>query len=229
MATRNTFEPTLAQIFGNMEPVGRATVTLGFGRVNFKNSSATYAAMKVTAPFNRATAITSGTRAGQQTVTQAGTWSGNGALLSVPVMHSLGTVIELQVKHMRGPSVIRDGALFLRLRVGAPLYNIIASVPTESENICGDSFQIFSGYADIMSVEELKLIGINVPRGFISRFMDMEELSECFRVLVAAAETVPKPAVGLIETPSGVEMREIAQPPKRRMIIRKKGRTPSKT
>lgn len=212
------------QIFGNgpAAPGAKATVSLGYGKVNYKNVSATYAAMRVSPPFDRVTAITSGVRAGQQTVTRAGTWDGAGALISTPVMHELNTVILLQVKHLRGMSIVREGGLFLRLRHGAPLYTVIASVPMDADNICGDSFQQFSGHADILNAEDLKRIGIEVPRSWLSRYMDREELSECFRILVTAPETIPKPATGLIATPTGVEVREVAQPPKRRMIIRRK-------
>lgn len=206
----------------NTPPVGRAACTIGYGKVNYANVLATYAALKVTPEFQRTSAVTSGVRVGSQTTTRAGTWDGNGVLISVNVMHDIGSVFVLQVKHMRGPFILRDGALFLRLRVGAPLYNIIASVPSSPENICGDSFQMFSGNADICNPEELKLLGIDVPRGFITRFMDREELAECFRIVQVAPATVEKPSISAIATPTGIKMREIAQPPKRRMIVRRK-------
>lgn len=196
------------------------TVTLGYGKANLSSMYATYASMKVTEPFNRVSGVTSGRAMGTKTVTQVGSWEHNGALLSASVAHASGTVILLQAKWMRGPSVIRDGGLFLRLRPGAPVYNIIAAVPTGHENQCGDSFVMFAGPADIMTVDELKMVGLEVPRGYVSRFMDHEELAECFRIVKVAEEGIPRPQLSAIATPEGIKIREVAQAPRRRLILR---------
>lgn len=221
MATSNV---SMAAIFGNTSPPagGRQTVALGYGKAVLKDILATYAAMKVSAPFSRVTAITSGVKMGANTTTRVGNWDGNGVLISANVGHENGSVILLQAKWMNGARLLREGGLFLRLRAGAPLYNVIAYVPTGPENICGDQFQVFSGHADILNADELKLLGLEVPRGYISRYMDREELAECFRLVQSAPESTPRPAIGAIATPTGIEMREIAQAPKRRMIVRRK-------
>lgn len=197
------------------------TSTIGYGKANLQTISATYASMKVQAPFQRNSAVTSGKRMGTPVASPVGTWDGAGALISTPVEHPAGTVILLQCKWMRGAHLLREGGLFLRLRSGAPVYSIVASVPTEHGNIIGDSWQMFSGPADIMSIPELRLIGIDVPRGFVSRFMDTEELSECYRIVQTRGETQPRPSISAIATPTGVEMREVVQAPTRRLNIRR--------
>ncbi len=205
-----------------MDALPKQTITLGYGKANFSTTLATYAAMKVVAPFIRSSAITSGVRMGQMTNTRVGEKESHGALLSAPVAHDQGTVILLQSKWMRGAALVRDGGLFLRLRDGAPLYSIIAAVPTAAGNICGDSFQVFSGYADILNVDELKLLGVEVPRGYASRFMDPEELQECYRVIQVTPERRARPSITAIATPEGMQMREVAPTPIRRLIIRRK-------
>lgn len=196
----------------------------GYGKANMASVLATYAAMKVTPPFHRVSAATSGKRAGQQTVTNVGTWRETGVLISAPVEHPQGTIILLQTKFMKGPMLLRDGGLFLRLREGAPLYSIMANVPTGPENVCGDQFLMFSGNADILNADELRLVGLDVPRGYLSRYMDPEELQECYRIVMVNEGHIPRPAISAIATPTGVEMREIAQAPTRRLRIRGGGK-----
>lgn len=195
-------------------------VSLGIGKANLSNTLATYACFKLEPPFHRVTAITSGKRAGGGSRQQVGSHEGNGTLSTIPVEHDNGTVILLQAKWMRGAALLREGGLFLRLRAGAPLYNVIARVPTGHDNLCGDAFLVFSGNADIMNPAELKLAGYEINRGYISRYMDEEELSECYRILKVGGETAPRPAIEAIATPTGIEMREVAQLPLRRLNLR---------
>lgn len=196
------------------------SVWLGIGKANLANTLATYAAFKVSPPFLRVTALNSGKRVGSSQTTQVGQHDLNGTLHSVMVEHDNGTVILLQAKWMQGPVLLREGGLFMRLRAGAPHYEVIAKVPTGHDNICGDSFRVFSGCADVLNAEELKLLGLEVGRGYISRYMDEEELEECYRIVQVGRETQPRPAISAIATPTGVEMREIAQAPARRLILR---------
>ncbi len=196
-------------------------VTLGFGRANLTSVLATYACFKVTKPFNRITAVTSGQYRGRS-VTQVGQHDHCGQLISSNVEHAPGTIILLQTKMMAGVEIMCEGGLFLRLRAGAPLYNVIAAVPTGNGNLCGDSFMMFSGNADIMNTEALAQAGLDVSRGYVSRYMDMEELSECFRIVRVSGETAPRPLVEEVATPMGVVRREMASAPARRLILRGK-------
>lgn len=198
------------------------TATIGYGKANLRTVSATFASMKVSPPFARISAVNSGRRAGAPITSPVGNWDGAGALISVPTAHPVGTVIMLQCKWMRGVHLVREGGLFLRLRPGAPVYSIIASVPVDDTTIIGDSWQMFSGPADILNVAELKLLGIDVPRGYVSRYMDEEELSECYRIVQTSPESQPRPAITAIATPEGVEMREVVQAPSRRLHIRRR-------
>ncbi len=197
-------------------------ITAGFGKANLSNVLATYSSMKVTAPFMRTTAINSGKTHGQKIALPVGRADHHGILLSQHVEHDNGTIIMVQASWKRNGSPIRDGALFVRLRAGAPLYNIIAKVPIGEQNIVGDSFMIFSGYADIMSLDDLQDNGIEVNGGFIRRFIQMDELEECFRISMMAPETVPRPQLTEVEGQNGPEMQPLAAPPLRRISLRKR-------
>lgn len=197
------------------------TCTVGYGKVNLSSQLATFSSMKITPPFQRVSAATSGRAAGQRSTTQVGDWEGNGVLISAPVSHPSGTVVLLQSKWMRRGIPVRDGAIFMRLRPGAAVHNIIATLPVGHESRCGDSFIMFSGPADIMTLDELRLVNLDIPRGYADRFGAEEELAECFRIVRISPETIPRPAISAVATPTGIEMRELAQEPKRRLIVRR--------
>ena len=196
------------------------TVQLGYGKANLA-TLATYSAMKVEAPFSRSSAVTSGKRMGSASHTQIGAHELEGGVTVVPTEHENGTVILLQVKWMRGGVGVSEGGLFMRLRSGAPLYNISGRIPTEAGNMAGDTFTMFNGYADILNPAELQLLGIEVNRGYISRYMDEEELEECFKIVQLREETQARPSITAIATPTGVQMREVQPAPKRRIVLRK--------
>lgn len=213
----------IARLFGNNNPTGVGqAVTLSYGKATFSNTTATYAVMKVTPPFIRVTAVTSGKRIGGNHYTLVGQYEHNGGLSRTTVEHPNGTVLLLQVSWKRGGAPIRDGALFLRLRAGAPMIEVCSFLPLDHENMQGDRFVSFTGYADIMGAEELMLLGIQVPRMYTDKFMTMEELEECFSLRQLASETIGRPQLSAIATATGVELREVAAEPQRRMILRRK-------
>ena len=211
----------IADLFGGQTV--RQTVSVGYGKANLSNTLATYASMAVSAPFVRVSAVTSGQRVGKGNAARVGEHDMNGVVITQQVQHPNGTVILLTASWKRGGASIRDGALFVRLRHGAPTYNVVAKVPTGQDNICGDSFTLFSGSADIMNADELALLGIQVNRSYVSRFMDDEELEECFQIVQLARETVARPSLTAISTPDGVQYREVAQLPSRRLVLRRGG------
>lgn len=201
----------------------KQTISLGYGKANLSNTLATYACMKVSAPFNRVTAITSGERVGRSSAVQVGGHEMHGVLVTQQVQHENGTIILLTASWKRSGGSIRDGSLFLRLRHGAPTHNIIATVPTGRENVCGDRFSMFTGMADIMNVDELGAVGVEVNRSYASRFMDNEELDECFQIVQLSKATAERPVLTAISTTDGLQMREVAQAPTRRLIFRRGG------
>lgn len=195
-------------------------IKLGAGKANFPGTLATYATMKVSAPFTRVSALTSGKQHARN-YAQAGRMDHHGGFMDVSSEHPQGTVILLQVSWKRNGAPLRDGALFLRLRLGAPLYTVNAFVPTEQQNVFGDRLTMFSGYADIMNAEELDDIGITPNDSYLYKFMQQGELEECFTIDLIQQETIGKPSLTPISTPAGVELREVVQEPRRRMIFRR--------
>lgn len=199
------------------------TIDLGYGKANLSDMLATYASLKVTAPFTRVTGINSGKQmTGSTSSIPVGRFDMNGALLNAKVEHPNGTILLIQTSWKRNGIGIRDAALFFRLREGAPLYDVRARVPVGRDNICGDSFQMFSGYADLLTPGELKLFDIEPHRNWAQSFLNAEEIAECFIVTQLRAETIRRPVLQAIATSEGVQMKEIPQAPSRRLNLRKR-------
>jgi hypothetical protein len=224
MSTKDLAAPDLSQLFGQGSIVApsQQTVAISYGKANFSNVLATYACMKVEQPFRRSSAFTTGVRQGGTVNTRAGTLEHHGGFISGRIKHDNGSILMITARWMRGGSPIRDGAMFLRLRHGATLWSIAGRVPTDQENVCGDNIAMFSGTADVLCEEELKFFGLDVPRSWLEKFMDEDELAECFRIVQVAPERIPRPSLQAVSTPTGIQMREVGDEPQRRLIIRRR-------
>lgn len=197
-------------------------IGIGFGKANYSNVLMTVAALKVEAPFKRTSAMNSGVQvSGTKGWTPAGLHEMNGGFTRIRVAHENGCVILLQASWMRGGSPIRDGSLFIRLRQGAPHYLVNSRVPTANGNSIGDQVLGFDGMGDILTPDEIRIAGLDVPRWYTGRYMDPEELEECFRIQLVAPETVPRPSLQAIATPEGVQVREVPNLPQRRIRLRR--------
>lgn len=197
-------------------------ITIGFGKANFSNVVATVAALKVETPFNRVSAMTSGVAvSGSKTWIPAGLHEMNAGFTRLRTEHENGRIILLQAAWNRGGSPLREGAIFIRLRHGAPLYEISARVPTSQGNVCGDIVQVFEGTGDILSPDEMKVAGIEIPRFYAQRYLSEEEIMECFRISLIRGETVARPSLQSVVTSAGIEVREVANLPQRRIRIRR--------
>jgi hypothetical protein len=192
---------------------------LGYGSCNFSNTAAKVAVMKVEPPFKRSLAATSGAARGSSTRHNAGTLDLHGFLVNQRSEHENGTILLVQVGWTRNGSPIREGALFLRLRAGAPQYRVMAKLPTNAENRYGDRFMAFTGFADIMNSADLVVSGLQVNRTYTDRYMSEEEMDECLEISQLSAETMPRPSLSAVATPEGLQMREIAQTPNRRLRL----------
>lgn len=197
------------------------SIHIGYGKANFATVRATYAAMKVTAPFARVSAATTGRRSGGMSRVMVGTLDDHGAILQCAVEHEPGTIILLQVSRTRNTVPISEGALFLRLRGQAAHYRIEGKIPSSAQNRCGERVMIFSGNADFMTPQELEAeCGIQVNRGYISRFMDHDELDECFSIVQVAPEVAPRSQVQTVLGEMGEVKTAMAAVPVRRLRLR---------
>lgn len=195
--------------------------TLGFGKANLSNTLATYSCMKVTGPWLQVSAVTSGKRHGMNQAAPVGVHEMSGSLITGRSEHENDTIIKVQASWKTMQVPVRDAALFFKLRAGAPLYRVDARVPTGPENHFGDLFTIFSAYGDLMNSEDLYEAGIALPRQYADKFMQEDEVEECFVLTQVQPETMARPIKTAILSASGVQYEEMAQRPQRRIRLRR--------
>lgn len=200
---------------------GKILVDLSYGRANYATSSTSFACMKVVAPFARASAAKAGrTVSGAGSWTMAGTNATHGGFKRERVEHNTGTIILLQGTRMSGGLPISEGAIFVRLRDTGPLYEVYGRLPTSHQNVIGDSVVIATLRGDLMTLTDLQVAGIEVPRIFRQRFMQAEEITEMLQVSMIQPELKPRPQLVAIATDTGVELQAVAQAPVRRLRFR---------
>lgn len=199
----------------------KVEVAVATGSANFPGTGATISCQRVTAPFKRDSAITSGARVGYQEFPVAALPQ-RGALHRFVVSHAEGTLLMLQSRWLRNAAPIRDGAVFLRLRATGPLWRIAAKLPLSAENVVGDTFVAFEGRADVLTIEDLTKAGIVVPSSYEKRFMSPEEVDECYVFDRLSDEIRPRPVLRTVASADGTKVVEMAAAPARRMTFRRK-------
>lgn len=199
-------------------------IKLGFGKANFRITLATFACQRVTAPFVRESGVTSGRSLGfnaghEYMVGAIREW---GSVYNRDVEHPQGTVLLLQAAWRRSGVPIRDGAIFLRLREGAPKWEIRFKIPLDQGNVIGSDFIGFLGHADLLTHEDMGTFGFEVPRSYRQKFMSDEEVEECFTIRQAESERLPRPNLMIVGAGKDAKVVEVAQEPRRRLAIRRR-------
>lgn len=196
------------------------TVLIGYGKVNFSSVSASFASFVVRPRFDRTVAGKSGRLSGNAQAAQAGRFSHQGVLMNQMTLLPNNTILMLTSRWTRGGAPTRDGAVFLRLRARAAYLSISVKVPTHADMVCGDRHTVFAGHADMLGSEELEAAGIVPPPVYVAKFMQEEEINECFEIvqMVEEAEPAPEPRTIEVITPRGVEQRVVESSPVRRRI-----------
>lgn len=201
----------------------QSAIRVAFGKVNLSQASFTLASFRVTPPFDRDSAANTGRVDVKATQYSEATLhpSVGGGFTSKVVSHDEGTVILLQSSRTRNRVRVADGAIFLRLRSTAPKIMVRSILPTGPESILGDRFIAFIGNADVLTLEELKALGYEIPNKWANGFMQDDEIAELFMTEVLAKETAARPTFVRIATSTGVEVRAIQPERARRLRIRR--------
>lgn len=202
---------------------GLVAIRVGFGKAIFTGSTYTMSAMVVGKPWIRSPAATSGTRIrGAAVENYVGAHGAiNGTLYNDGVQYAPGTILLLGSCNSRKGVPVSEGAILLRLRPQAAYLNVSAVLPPDRANVYGNRFSLFQGNADILSIDEAKVLGVEVPRGYVERFFQPDEIAERFDIVEVHAETAPAPEFVAVSTPSGIVVKEMAAVPQRRIRIRK--------
>jgi hypothetical protein len=202
---------------------GLIETRIGFGKAILSGTTVQCHSFKVTGPWQRDNAQVCGQRrSGTATMQNVGAHGNiNGTLYSDTVSFPPGTILLLTCNRSASGTMRAEGAILLRLRPGAALLNVMGKLPIGRDNLFGSQFSMFQGPADILSVDEAEVLGVRVPRGFVAKFFQADEIEDRFEVLELHPETSPRPGFAAVSTPTGVEVKEIAATPGRRMRLRR--------
>lgn len=200
---------------------GMMTVDLGYGRANYSTSSSSFACLKVIAPFVRSSGATSGKLVnGTKSWQLAGPNQSFGGFSHSRVEHHVGTVLLFQGTRMSGGFPIAEGGIFLRLRESGPLYEVYGRLPTSPQNVIGDEVSLGTLRGDLLTLDDLKLVGIEVPRLWRQRFLQGDEIAEMLTVSELQPEIKPRPQMVAVATATGISVQEVAVAPSRRLRFR---------
>lgn len=211
---------SMDRLFGKDTPVN-VQISFAYGKANFPNKGMTLAAFVVEPPFARSLASKKLPRVGQQYRSMVGGLDRDGAIYAGSYNAPEGTIILMQSRHTANANSIADGAIFLRVRAGGPLVQIIASLPAHANNRLGTALSVFEGRADVLLTAEVAALGIEFPRNFVKGFMNKEEVDECFEIVPIAAGTSPAPKFEILVNEAGEAVAIAVANTPRRMRIRR--------
>lgn len=159
-----------------------SSVSITYGKANFPQQSMTLAAFVVTAPFQRSLASQKLSKAGAQHSYDAGPSRADGVLISQTLEAPEGTILLVQMgKRIAGRS-IADAAILLQVRKEAALISVVGKMPTDARSRLYPERCVFTGRADVLTVDDAIAAGLEIPSGWLSAYMDEEEVEECFTV-----------------------------------------------
>lgn len=200
---------------------GAVIADVTYGKANYETSCTSYSCMKVTAPFSQSSAANSG-----RVITGSGSWSragrlgSNGGFKHERVEHKNGTILLVRGTKTLNGMPYSEAALFLRLRDTGPMYEVYGRLPASTQNVIGDEVRLICARADMMTLDDLKVAGIEVPMNFRKRFLQGEEIAEMLTAAQIQPEISKRPQLVAVATDNGVEVKEISAEPTRRMRFR---------
>ncbi len=170
------------------------TVHVGYGKCVKASRSYTLAVFAVEAPFKRTLLSKLYPKVGSTSRISVGAHADvDGMLFSEQVAVPEGATVLLQARTTRNGSSIADGAIFVRVRKEGTLFSIVAPLGP-GVTPCN----MFTGRGDILTPDEIAASNIELSPGYISGFMDAEEIAECLTVQVHAAAIVSAPVFEVV-------------------------------
>lgn len=194
--------------------------TMAYGKFNFAEYAGSIAVLLVKPPFLRESAVNAGVARGAKTRTMPGSIDIHGAFISQQIELAEGSVIALQVARTRRGARQYDGTMFIRLRAQAAHIRIAMLMPPVTQRRF-DAQTVFEGNADFMSVDDLADIGIVVSPQYGERFLDVNDIEQCFRLTEISPERQSRGVVQVVHTAEGDKTVRLATAPVRRMRIGK--------
>ena len=195
-------------------------IYIGFGKANLRTTMASYASFIVSPEFLREGTMNKGKRIGGWSAHNVGVTEHNGALYNVTMDVPENSILLVQASERRMGASVRDGAVFIELQPHGHLVSVDARVPQGNDNVYGSSHTLFRGNGYILGEEELLERGVEPTPSFVSRFMQGDEIDECFNVMTLMEGLRERPKAEEVVSPEGIVRRVLPQAPRRRLRVR---------
>lgn len=198
------------------------SISIGFGKINFDNSSASLSAYVVEPPFVRNFPSKVYNRQGKLQVFPVSQHPEINGTLHIDTLQipQDGAILLFQNSHRMRGSPIRDGAVWIRLREQGPALTVAAKLMPHRESMVGESFLVFQGRGDLIGLEDAAESGIVPSRSWVDGFMIAEEIAEQFDIHELSPERSAKPRLERIKTMSGNEVTLKVSAPGRRIRVK---------
>lgn len=196
-------------------------ICIGYGKANFDTSSVVLATFVVAPEFYRAFPSTKMPQRGRFQRFPVTQYEDVGGVLMLNTLGAEnGAVLLMQSQHRFRGASSKDGAVFIQIRDTGPNYTVTAKLPTNRESLVGESFVMFQGRGDLLSLEELAELNIVPTKSWVDGFLNPEEVEQCFDIRELQPELSVKPRFEKVLTLSGKEVILTAQAPTRRVRVR---------
>jgi len=102
----------------------------------------------------------------------------------VTALHNIkdGTLLMVQANRRANARPMADGALIIMTSSGGNDLKISLKIPRVSHNILPETLYAFQGSGYILDAEQARKLGVKIDMNFEGRFMDEEEVGECFTI-----------------------------------------------
>lgn len=158
------------------------SIEIIFGKTSFTNTSSSWLVAKIDPPFFRIALNKLFKRQGQPTIFPGSAHPEiNGKVIRELHYVPDGTIVLLQAQHTAKGVRLRDGSLFIRIRKSGSQLRIFAKTIPAQGLALNENLLMFFGNGDILSVEDLKGMGVIPPPQYVRGFCNQEEIRQCFQ------------------------------------------------
>lgn len=136
--------------------------------------------MYVTAPWKQELAGAKLLKQGSPSMIPCGSGDTNGVLFQQILLPEDGTVLGVRHSKMTNGRSSADACIFVRVRSDGGNIRIHGKVPRARNTALPPEVLAFSGKGDILTYNDMAMLGLSVPKNFRFLFMEQEEVEECF-------------------------------------------------
>lgn len=181
-------------------------ISVGYGKMNFSDSSMSIAAFVLERPFIRKFPSQVYKKTATHVIHVSPYPEINGRLFVDTLSVPNNTIVMLQVgKRYRGSSVA-DGMVFVHVHEHGGLLNVcVRTITDPSSTVQNNTHTALVANGYILSDEDMEKLGFIVSERTIDTYRQSEEIDELFHITRLTEDVVPQPEPVILKSISGSE------------------------